>query len=226
MSRPARRRSAPSPRRGQAGRGQGRLVVADDGRGRHRRRAARGARRPRSPRRARRGLELVLVSSGAIAAGLAPLGFKSRPRDLARQQAAASVGQGLLMHRYTAAFARVRHPGRAGAAHRRRRDSSRALPQRLPDLRQAARARRAAGRQRERHGRHHRDPVRRQRPAGGAGRPPRPRRRAGPAVRHRRRLRPAARTRAGAPPIEVVRSAGRPRRRRRSVAAARWARAV
>ena len=46
----------------------------------------------------------MLVSSGAIAAGLAPLGLRSRPRDLARQQAAASVGQGLLMHRYTAAF--------------------------------------------------------------------------------------------------------------------------
>jgi len=53
-----------------------------------------------------RGVEVVLVSSGAIAAGLAPLGFAARPRDLARQQAAASVGQGLLMHRYTDAFAR------------------------------------------------------------------------------------------------------------------------
>ncbi len=53
----------------------------------------------------RKSLELVLVSSGAIAAGLPPLGLKVRPRDLARQQAAASVGQGLLMHRYTAAFA-------------------------------------------------------------------------------------------------------------------------
>jgi glutamate 5-kinase len=52
------------------------------------------------------GVEMVLVSSGAIAAGLAPLGFTSRPRDLARQQAAASVGQGLLMHRYTDAFSR------------------------------------------------------------------------------------------------------------------------
>jgi glutamate 5-kinase len=52
------------------------------------------------------GFEVVLVSSGAIAAGLAPLGFKSRPRDLARQQAAASVGQGLLVHRYTNAFSR------------------------------------------------------------------------------------------------------------------------
>lgn len=50
--------------------------------------------------------EIVLVSSGAIAAGLAPLGFPRRPRDLARQQAAASVGQGLLVARYTASFAR------------------------------------------------------------------------------------------------------------------------
>lgn len=53
-----------------------------------------------------RGAEVVLVSSGAIAAGLAPLGLARRPRDLATQQAAASVGQGLLVHRYTEEFAR------------------------------------------------------------------------------------------------------------------------
>src|SRR4051812_20362468 len=52
------------------------------------------------------GVEVVLVSSGAIAAGLAPLGLARRPRDLATQQAAASVGQGLLVERYAAAFAR------------------------------------------------------------------------------------------------------------------------
>ena len=52
------------------------------------------------------GCEVVLVSSGAIAAGLAPLELTRRPRDLATQQAAASVGQGLLMARYTAAFGR------------------------------------------------------------------------------------------------------------------------
>jgi glutamate 5-kinase len=55
------------------------------------------------------GTEVVLVSSGAIAAGLAPLGLPRRPRDLATQQAAASVGQGLLMARYTDAFARRGH---------------------------------------------------------------------------------------------------------------------
>ncbi len=53
-----------------------------------------------------RGVEVVLVSSGAIAAGLAPLGLARRPRALPAQQAAASVGQGLLVHRYTEELAR------------------------------------------------------------------------------------------------------------------------
>ncbi len=53
-----------------------------------------------------RGAEVVLVSSGAIAAGLAPLGLARRPRSLPAQQAAASVGQGLLVHRYTEELAR------------------------------------------------------------------------------------------------------------------------
>ncbi|MDQ2797898.1 MAG: glutamate 5-kinase, partial [Actinomycetota bacterium] len=52
------------------------------------------------------GQQVVLVSSGAIAAGIAPLGLKVRPRDLATQQAAASVGQLLLAERYAASFAR------------------------------------------------------------------------------------------------------------------------
>ncbi|HEY9524749.1 MAG TPA: glutamate 5-kinase [Thermopolyspora sp.] len=52
------------------------------------------------------GAQIVLVSSGAIAAGLGPLGLSDRPRDLALQQAAASVGQGLLVARYTSSFAR------------------------------------------------------------------------------------------------------------------------
>jgi glutamate 5-kinase len=56
--------------------------------------------------RRRDGADVVLVSSGAIAAGLAPLRLPRRPRDLATQQAAASVGQGLLVHRYTESFAR------------------------------------------------------------------------------------------------------------------------
>ena len=52
------------------------------------------------------GSQVVLVSSGAIAAGLAPLGLRRRPRDLATQQAAASVGQQLLAQQYAGSFAR------------------------------------------------------------------------------------------------------------------------
>ena len=51
-----------------------------------------------------RGADVLLVSSGAIAAGLAPLGLKVRPKDLATQQAAASVGQGLLIAEYHEKF--------------------------------------------------------------------------------------------------------------------------
>ena len=53
----------------------------------------------------RGGTSVVLVSSGAVAAGLAPLGMRTRPPDLPGLQAAASVGQGLLLHTYQSAFA-------------------------------------------------------------------------------------------------------------------------
>jgi glutamate 5-kinase len=56
--------------------------------------------------RAATGAQIVVVSSGAIAAGLKPLGVARRPSDLATQQAAASVGQGMLVARWSAAFAR------------------------------------------------------------------------------------------------------------------------
>ncbi|MBS6031255.1 MAG: glutamate 5-kinase [Kocuria rhizophila] len=52
------------------------------------------------------GVEIVFVSSGAITAGLQPLGLSRRPKDLSTKQAAASVGQGLLISRYTEYFAR------------------------------------------------------------------------------------------------------------------------
>jgi glutamate 5-kinase len=50
--------------------------------------------------------QIVLVSSGAIGAGLAPLTLGKRPRDLATQQAAASVGQLALAHAYAESFGR------------------------------------------------------------------------------------------------------------------------
>ncbi|MDQ6875317.1 MAG: glutamate 5-kinase [Actinomycetota bacterium] len=52
------------------------------------------------------GREVVVVSSGAIAAGLAPLGLRRRPRDLATLQAAASVGQSRLVQEYARSFTR------------------------------------------------------------------------------------------------------------------------
>lgn len=46
------------------------------------------------------GTEVILVSSGAIATGMPYLGLESRPEDLATQQAAAAVGQNVLVYRY------------------------------------------------------------------------------------------------------------------------------
>lgn len=46
------------------------------------------------------GLEVVLVSSGSIASGMPFLALDGRPTDLATQQAAAAVGQNVLIFRY------------------------------------------------------------------------------------------------------------------------------
>jgi glutamate 5-kinase len=51
-----------------------------------------------------RGTEVVLVSSGAIATGMPFLLLGERPSDLATQQAAAAVGQNVLIYRYQAAL--------------------------------------------------------------------------------------------------------------------------
>ncbi len=56
--------------------------------------------------RMKAGTDVVIVSSGAIAAGIEPLGLSRRPKDLATKQAAASVGQVALVNAWSAAFAR------------------------------------------------------------------------------------------------------------------------
>lgn len=56
--------------------------------------------------RMKAGSDVVIVSSGAISAGLEPLGLAKRPTDLATKQAAASVGQVALVNAWSAAFAR------------------------------------------------------------------------------------------------------------------------
>jgi glutamate 5-kinase len=54
----------------------------------------------------RKGYEIVLVSSGAIAAGMEKLGYKTRPRSITQKQATAAVGQGRLMNIYEGYFSR------------------------------------------------------------------------------------------------------------------------
>jgi len=51
-----------------------------------------------------RGMEVILVSSGAILAGMEALGLTERPRDLPLKQATAAVGQSHLMRAYEEAF--------------------------------------------------------------------------------------------------------------------------
>jgi len=51
-----------------------------------------------------RGLEVVLVSSGAIAVGSERLGLQKRPRDILGKQAASAVGQAILMQIYSGFF--------------------------------------------------------------------------------------------------------------------------
>jgi glutamate 5-kinase len=53
-----------------------------------------------------RGVEVILVSSGAIATGLPLLNLSEKPEDLATQQALASVGQSRLISRYQASLER------------------------------------------------------------------------------------------------------------------------
>ncbi|MGF1652747.1 MAG: glutamate 5-kinase [Actinomycetales bacterium] len=52
------------------------------------------------------GRRTVVVTSGAVAAGLGPLGLRRRPSDLAGLQAAASVGQPSVLAGWTESFAR------------------------------------------------------------------------------------------------------------------------
>src|SRR5437773_4944520 len=53
----------------------------------------------------KRGKEMVLVSSGAVGAGMGALGHQKRPNDLAELQACAAVGQSRLMTAYEKLFA-------------------------------------------------------------------------------------------------------------------------
>ena len=50
--------------------------------------------------------DIVIITSGAIGAGMQELGIKERPKDVVGQQVCAAVGQGILMTNYHSIFSR------------------------------------------------------------------------------------------------------------------------
>ena len=178
-----------------------RVIVKIGSRTLARRRRASSRASPRPSRERTRGTAFVVVSSGAIALGMKKLGYRARPKEMARLQAAAAAGQSLLMRAYEEAFERAELAvaqvllTHADLADRTRANNARAALGAL--LEAGARAHP----QRERLGGGRRDQVRRQRPARGDGgaarrrRPGRaPQRRRGPARRRRARASPSCAT--------------------------------
>jgi glutamate 5-kinase len=80
------------------------ILASEAGIGLSRRQIARLAREVGTLVRA--GHECVIVSSGAVAAGLATLDLSAKPKELAAKQACAAVGQSQLMHAYASEFAK------------------------------------------------------------------------------------------------------------------------
>jgi len=54
------------------------------------------------------GMEIILVSSGAMASGIKKLGMRNRPEEIPKRQAVAAVGQAGLIMEYEKAFARYK----------------------------------------------------------------------------------------------------------------------
>lgn len=80
----------------------GSALLTDDGKGLDRRAIARWS--AQIVQLYQRGIELVLVSSGAVAAGMTRLGWSARPSNLHELQAAAAVGQMGLVQAYESCF--------------------------------------------------------------------------------------------------------------------------
>jgi len=54
----------------------------------------------------KKGRDIVIITSGAIGAGMQELGIRERPKDVVGQQVCAAVGQGILMENYHETFSR------------------------------------------------------------------------------------------------------------------------
>ena len=118
------------------------------------------------------GVDVVVVTSGAIARGIHLLGLDGRPRAVEELQAASRRRPGAAVPHLRREPARARHPVRPGAADVLRHERAHALPERAPHAAQARRVADRAGHQRERHDDDRRDLLRRQRLPGRAGRGP------------------------------------------------------
>ena len=118
----------------------------------------------------RAGVDVVIVTSGAIARGMHLLQMPLRPNAIEELQAASAVGQGRLYRTYDELLRELRRPDRPGAAHVLRHERPHALSQRPPHAADAAALADRAGHQRERHDDDRRDLLRRQRLPGRAGR--------------------------------------------------------
>ncbi len=170
--------------------------------------------------------DLLVVSSGAIALGRTVLKLPAGRLELEDSQAAAAVGQIALARTWTEALSR--HGITAGQVlvtlgdteERRRYLNARST------IDQASGMARGAGHQRERYGRHHRNSLRRQRPARRARRHHGERRSSGAAVRRRWPLRRAAGQRRRRRGISRASNASRRRSRRWRAPPARACRAA
>lgn len=80
----------------------GSALLTDGGRGLDQQAMAQWAKQIAELRQ--RGYEIVIVSSGAVAAGMTRLGWSSRPKSIHEQQAAAAVGQSSLVQAYEQEF--------------------------------------------------------------------------------------------------------------------------
>ena len=141
-----------------------------------------------------KGTGVILVTSGAMAAGRERLGFPSAPQRAARQTDARRDRPAAPDGAVRAGLFHVRADPRPGAAHARRPGRPPPLPELAQHPHRAPGSRRHPGHQRKRHRRHRGDPRRRQRqPLGAGGQPDR-----------RRPARSCSPTRSGStPPIRA-----------------------
>lgn len=82
----------------------GSALLTDNGRGLDRERISEWVRQITAL--AKQGYEVVIVSSGAVAAGMSRLGWEERPKSVHEQQACAAVGQAILVRAYEEEFQR------------------------------------------------------------------------------------------------------------------------